>query len=68
MSKLETAIVALVEVFAEYAGTDDDKRKLSNAELSTLIKDQLSSPGFKVRETEESIICIMFTINNACTI
>lgn len=55
MSKLETAIVALVDVFAEYAGTDDDKRKLSNAELSALIKDQLSSSGFKVRKTARSV-------------
>lgn len=55
MSKLETAIVAIVEVFAQYAGTDDDKKKLSNAELSNLIKDQLSSPEFKVRETEKSV-------------
>lgn len=52
MSKLETAIAAIVELFAEYAGTDDDKKKLSNAELSALIQAQLSS-GLKVRETEK---------------
>lgn len=52
MSKLENAIVTIVEVFAEYAGTDDDKKKLSNAELIALIQGQLSST-LKVRETEK---------------
>ncbi|KAI4877881.1 hypothetical protein NFI96_033318 [Prochilodus magdalenae] len=47
MSKLEKAIVAIVEVFEEYAGADDNKKKLSNAELSELIKNQLSSADFK---------------------
>lgn len=66
MSDLEKAIVAMVEVFVKYAGTDDDKRKLSNAELSTLIKDQLSSPELKVRERErqrKAFNCTMYTIN-----
>lgn len=48
MSKLEKAIVAIVEVFEEFAGTDDDKKKQSNAELSALLSAQLSSPEFKV--------------------
>lgn len=37
------------EVFMEYAGTDENKKCLSNAELSTLVKAQLGSPEFKVR-------------------
>lgn len=49
MSKLEKAIVAIVEVFEEYAGTDEKKSQLSNAELRQLIKAQLTSPEFKVR-------------------
>lgn len=49
MSKLEKAIVSIVEVFEEYAGKDDNKRQLSNAELAELIKSQLSSPEFQVR-------------------
>ncbi|KAI4877880.1 hypothetical protein NFI96_033317 [Prochilodus magdalenae] len=55
MSKLETAIVAIVEVFEEYAGADDNKKKLSNAELKTLIQGQLSSPGFKEKIGQEDI-------------
>lgn len=49
MSKLEKAIVAIVEVFEEYAGTDEQKTQLSNAELGQLIKAQITSPEFKVR-------------------
>ncbi|KAK3551550.1 hypothetical protein QTP70_019814 [Hemibagrus guttatus] len=52
MSKLEKAIVAIVEVFEEYAGTDEDKRKLNNAELGALIKAQLSCPEFKDKVDE----------------
>lgn len=52
MSKLEKAIVAIVEVFEEYAGTDDQKKQLSNAELGQLIKAQITSPEFKVRIKE----------------
>lgn len=52
MSKLEKAIVAIVEVFEEYAGTDEQKSQLSNAELGQLIKAQLTSPEFKVRMRE----------------
>lgn len=49
MSKLEKAIIAIVEVFEEYAGTDEQKTQLSNAELGQLIKAQITSPEFKVR-------------------
>ncbi len=52
MSKLEKAIVAIVEVFEEYAGTDEQKTQLSNAELGQLIKAQITSPEFKVRISE----------------
>lgn len=52
MSKLEKAIVAIVEVFEEYAGTDEQKSQISNAELGQLIKAQLTSPEFKVRMRE----------------
>ncbi len=52
MSKLEKAIVAIVEVFEEYAGTDDQKTQLSNAELGQLMKAQITSPEFKVRISE----------------
>ncbi|XP_027009078.1 protein S100-B-like [Tachysurus fulvidraco] len=55
MSKLEKAIVAIVEVFEECAGTDEDKRKLSNAELGTLIKSQLSSPEFRDKVDQEAV-------------
>ncbi|MCJ8728828.1 hypothetical protein PDJAM_G00009850 [Pangasius djambal] len=55
MSKLEKAIVAVVEVFEDYAGKDDDKKKLSNTELSALIKDQLSSPELKTKIDPDDI-------------
>ncbi|KAI4877876.1 hypothetical protein NFI96_033315 [Prochilodus magdalenae] len=55
MSKLEKAIVAIVEVFEEYASTDDKKRQLTNAELSQLIKNQLSSPDFKDKIDKEDV-------------
>ncbi|XP_053092276.1 S100 calcium binding protein W isoform X2 [Pangasianodon hypophthalmus] len=55
MSKLEKAIVATVEVFKEYAGKDDDKKRLSNTELSALIKDQLSSPELKSKIDPDDI-------------
>lgn len=49
MSKLEKAIVSIVEVFEEYAGKDEQKSQLSTAELRDLIKAELKSPEFKVR-------------------
>ncbi|XP_036435686.1 protein S100-B-like [Colossoma macropomum] len=55
MSKLEKAIVSIVEVFEEYAGTDDKKRELSGAELSELLKSQLSSPDFKDKIDKDDI-------------
>ncbi|KAK7147468.1 hypothetical protein R3I94_010101 [Phoxinus phoxinus] len=59
MSKLEKAIVAIVEVFEEYAGTDEKKSQLSNAELGELIKAQLSSPEFKDKVDPENIKEVM---------
>ncbi|XP_030639528.1 S100 calcium binding protein W [Chanos chanos] len=47
MSRLENAILAVVEVFEEYAGRDDKKQQLSNAELEELLKKELSNPEFK---------------------
>ncbi|XP_062847981.1 S100 calcium binding protein W [Trichomycterus rosablanca] len=55
MSKLEKAIIAIEEVFVEYAGTDDNKKNLSNAELSALIKAQLSSPEFQGKMDQEDV-------------
>ncbi|XP_072536544.1 S100 calcium binding protein W [Salminus brasiliensis] len=55
MSKLEKAIVAIVEVFEEYAGADDNKKALSNAELSALVSKQLSSPEFQSKIDKEDI-------------
>ncbi|KAI5105856.1 hypothetical protein C0J45_3553, partial [Silurus meridionalis] len=52
MSKLEKCIVALVEVFEEYAGKDEDKMKLSNAELGALVKGQLSEFQSKIDPEE----------------
>jgi len=49
MSELEKAIMAIVEMFEVYAGTDEKKSQLSKAELGQLIKAQLTSPEFKVR-------------------
>ncbi|XP_057196413.1 S100 calcium binding protein W [Triplophysa rosa] len=59
MSKLEQAIVAIVEVFEEYAGKDDQKSQLSKAELSELIKNQLSSGAFKDKVDPENIKEVM---------
>ncbi|XP_016387685.1 protein S100-A5-like [Sinocyclocheilus rhinocerous] len=55
MSKLEKAIVAIVEVFEEYAGTDEQKTQLSNAELGQLIKAQITSPEFKDKVDPDNI-------------
>ncbi|KAB5587135.1 hypothetical protein PHYPO_G00009420 [Pangasianodon hypophthalmus] len=54
MSKLEKAIIAIVEIFEEYTGTDSDKQ-LSNAELSALIMSQLRSPEFQGKVDQEDI-------------
>ncbi|RXN05437.1 guanylate-binding 1-like protein [Labeo rohita] len=59
MSKLEKAIVAIVEVFEEYAGTDDQKKQLSNAELGQLIKAQITSPEFKDKMDSDNIKEVM---------
>ncbi|XP_065116820.1 S100 calcium binding protein W [Paramisgurnus dabryanus] len=59
MSKLEKAIAAIVEVFDEFAGKDDQKSQLSPAELKELIKTQLSSPDFKDKLDPENIKEVM---------
>ncbi|XP_056618940.1 S100 calcium binding protein W [Triplophysa dalaica] len=59
MSKLEQAIVAIVEVFEEFAGKDDKKSQLSKTELSDLIKSQLSSGPFKDKVDPENIKEVM---------
>ncbi|NP_001135072.1 S100-A5 [Salmo salar] len=45
MSRLEKAIVSMVEVFEEYA-TKDKNRQLSGTELAELMKKELASPEF----------------------
>ena len=42
MSKLEKAIVSLVEVYEEYAQKDDQKFQLSQKELGELLQTELS--------------------------
>lgn len=59
MSKLEKAIVSIVEVFEEYAGKDEQKSQLSNAELKDLIKTELKSPEFKDKVDPENIKEVM---------
>ncbi|TRZ01326.1 hypothetical protein DNTS_020893, partial [Danionella cerebrum] len=66
MSKLEKAIVAIVEVFEEYAGADEKKSQLSNAELGELIKAQLSSPEFKDKVDPENIKEVMDKLDKNC--
>ncbi|KAL1259415.1 hypothetical protein QQF64_009992 [Cirrhinus molitorella] len=58
-SKLEKAIVAIVEVFEEYAGTDEQKKQLSNAELLQLIKAQITSAEFKDKVDPDKIKEVM---------
>ncbi|KAG9345400.1 hypothetical protein JZ751_009947 [Albula glossodonta] len=50
MSRLEQTVVSLVELFEEYAGQDEQKNKLSSAELKQLLEKELSSPEFKVSD------------------
>ncbi|XP_055781029.1 protein S100-A5-like [Salvelinus fontinalis] len=46
MSRLEKAIVSMVEVFEEYATKDDKNRQLSGTELAELMKKELASSEF----------------------
>ncbi|XP_036790494.1 protein S100-A5-like [Oncorhynchus mykiss] len=46
MSRLEKAIVSMVEVFEEYATKDDKNRQLSGTELAELMKKELVIPEF----------------------
>ncbi|XP_039535372.1 S100 calcium binding protein W [Pimephales promelas] len=59
MSELEKAIMAIVEMFEVYAGTDEKKSQLSKAELGQLIKAQLTSPEFKDKVDPENIKEVM---------
>ncbi|KAK3551551.1 hypothetical protein QTP70_019813 [Hemibagrus guttatus] len=54
MSKLEKAIVGIVELFEEYAVTDHNKQ-LSNVELSDLIMSRLRSPEFQSKVDQVDI-------------
>ncbi|KAK6326861.1 hypothetical protein J4Q44_G00025060 [Coregonus suidteri] len=47
MSRLEKAVVSMVEVFEEYATKDDKKQQLSGAELAELMRKELASPEFQ---------------------
>ncbi|KAM6968210.1 S100 calcium binding protein W isoform 2-T2 [Aplochiton taeniatus] len=47
MSRLEQAIISMVEVFENYASKDDKKHQLSTAELKALMEEELTSPEFK---------------------
>ena len=48
MSRLEKAVVSIVEVFEEYAGKDDEKHQLSSGELQELLQKEISNPEFQV--------------------
>ncbi|KAL2084208.1 hypothetical protein ACEWY4_019726 [Coilia grayii] len=55
MSKLEQALVAIVEVYEDYAKQDERKNLLSKKELAQLLEAQLSSPEFKGKVDPECI-------------
>lgn len=50
MSRLEVAVQTIAEVFLEYAATDDEKFKLCEAELKTLLEKEFTSPEMKVSD------------------
>ncbi|XP_063054335.1 S100 calcium binding protein W [Engraulis encrasicolus] len=54
-SKLETAIVSIVEVYEEYAQKDDQKFQLSQAELRELLEKELNSPELQGKVDPEDI-------------
>ncbi|XP_041962721.1 S100 calcium binding protein W [Alosa sapidissima] len=54
-SRLEQAIMSLVEVYEEYAGKDDKKHQLSQAELAELLQKELASPEFQGKIDPEDI-------------
>ncbi|XP_062393756.1 S100 calcium binding protein W [Sardina pilchardus] len=58
-SKLETAIISLVEVYEEYAGKDEKKFQLSQAELAELFEKELASPEFQGKIDPEDIQAAM---------
>ncbi|XP_062321975.1 S100 calcium binding protein W [Osmerus eperlanus] len=55
MSRLEKAVVSIVEVFEEYAGQDDKKRQLSSSELQELLQKEMSNPEFQGKIDPEDI-------------
>ncbi|KAI1885927.1 hypothetical protein AGOR_G00208790 [Albula goreensis] len=63
MSRLEQTVVSLVELFEEYAGQDEQKNKLSSAELKQLLEKELSSPEFKKKFNEEDVGEAMKTLD-----
>ncbi|XP_045690325.1 protein S100-P [Phyllostomus hastatus] len=44
MSRLETAMALIIEVFSQYAGADGNARSLSKGEMKVLLEKEL--PGF----------------------
>ncbi|MBN3309656.1 S100 calcium binding protein W [Amia ocellicauda] len=59
MSKLETVVRSLVELFEEHAGQDEHKNQLSGAELQQLLKTELQSPEFKCHFNPEDVDAVM---------
>ncbi|XP_066539997.1 S100 calcium binding protein W [Hoplias malabaricus] len=55
MSKLEKVILSMVEVFEEYKSKDVQRKTLTNAEFSELIKRELASDNLKGKIEEEEI-------------
>ncbi|TDH11301.1 hypothetical protein EPR50_G00059500 [Perca flavescens] len=52
MSKLQTAMAILIEVFHSYSGKEGDKNKLNKSELKNLLKTELKIDGGDSREIE----------------
>lgn len=50
-TRLEEAITNIVDVFLAYAGDEPKKPKLNEAELKTLMEQEIKSPEMKVRDT-----------------
>ncbi|KAJ8354821.1 hypothetical protein SKAU_G00223880 [Synaphobranchus kaupii] len=55
MSKLETAVISLIDLFKEYSKEDEKKGQLSAGELKKLMETELTQPGFKEKFTPEEL-------------
>ncbi|XP_035239794.1 S100 calcium binding protein W [Anguilla anguilla] len=55
MSKLETAVSSLVELFKEYSGKEGKKGQLSSAELKEMLEKELSTPELKEKFNPEEV-------------